>query len=113
MNDAADDIDNGILAEVPGTVVAAATRSLPDPTTSLQERLSVVMDADWLGRVRIHCLRMKMKHHRYSHWAWVAYQAEPEAAAERIRQSRVTSRHFDFRERDWTIDPARRCRLSR
>jgi hypothetical protein len=82
MNDAADDIDNGILAKVPGTVVAAATRSLPDPTTSLQERLSVVMDADWLGKVRIHCLRMKMKHHRYSHWAWVAYRAEPEAAAE-------------------------------
>lgn len=76
--DEVNDIDNAILAKVPGTVVAAATRSLPDPTTSLQERLSVVMDANWLGKVRIHCLRMKMKHHRYSHWAWVAYRAEPE-----------------------------------
>lgn len=82
MNHAAEDIDNGILAKVPGTVVAAATHSLPDPKTALQERLSVVMDADWLGKVRIHCLRMKMKHHRYSHWAWVAYRAEPVPAAE-------------------------------
>ena len=72
-----DDEDNGMLAGVPGQYIAQAARSLPEPATSLRERVSAVIDADWAGVVRIHYQRQKMRHGRdSSHWAWVAYRAE-------------------------------------
>jgi len=71
-----DDEDNGILASVPGQYIAQAARSLPEPATSLHERVSAVIDADWAGVVRIRYQRQKMRHGRDSHWAWVAYRAE-------------------------------------
>ena len=49
-----DDEDNGILASVPGQYIAQAARCFPEPATSLRERVSAEIDADWAGVVRIH-----------------------------------------------------------
>ena len=73
-----DDEDNGILASVPGEYISQGSRLLPEAATALQEHLSAVIDADWLGVVRVHYQRQKMRHGKDSHWAWVAYRAERE-----------------------------------
>jgi hypothetical protein len=73
-----DDEDSGILARVPGQYIARASRSLPEPATSLAERVSAVIDAEWAGVVRIDYVRQRMRHGRSSHWAWVAIRAEPQ-----------------------------------
>lgn len=60
------DEGNGILASVPGQHIAQASRSLPEPATALQERASVVINADWAGAVRIHYVRQKLRHGKTS-----------------------------------------------
>jgi len=72
------DIDSGTLGAVPGQFIAQGAQGLPEPTTALAERISVVVDADWAGIVRIDYVRQKMRHGRHSHWAWVAVRAEQE-----------------------------------
>jgi len=49
-----EDEDNGILASVPGQHIAQAARSLPETATALQERMTIVIDADSVSVVRVH-----------------------------------------------------------
>jgi hypothetical protein len=70
------DDDNGILRAVPGDYIGAASQRLPPPETAGTDSMSVVVDAGHVGRVRIDFKRVKMRHRRTSHWAWVAWRAE-------------------------------------
>lgn len=74
------DNENGILRAVPGDCIGAAARTLPPPETAGTgtgtDSVSVVVDAGHVGRVRIDFKRVKMRHRRTSHWAWVAWRAE-------------------------------------
>jgi hypothetical protein len=68
--------DNGILTRVPSHFLAIASRQLPPPEGAGDEPQAVTIEADWAGLVRITFQRQKMRHHRNSHWAWVAIRAD-------------------------------------
>lgn len=72
------DEDNGILSLVPGQYIAQAQIGLAAPSTSTEGRVSVLVDAGHVGRVRIHCERKRLKHNKHAHWVWVAYRADLE-----------------------------------
>lgn len=72
--------DNGILGRVPGQYIAAAGKNLPDPTTSTAEEVSAVVDAAWLGQVRVTFRRSRVRHHKHSHWFWAAFRADAVSA---------------------------------
>lgn len=68
--------DNGILAAVRGEFIAQACKQLPPAETCTFAKMVAEVVADDQGRVRIRFVRMRMKHGRSSHWAWVAEHAE-------------------------------------
>jgi hypothetical protein len=74
------DEDNGILASVPGEHISRASRTLPELANALQDRMNVVIDAGWAGRVRISFLRYRYRSGRSNTWAWTAYRADREPA---------------------------------
>lgn len=68
--------ENGMLASVPGAVIAAAGQTLPTAGADQADEHVVIVDAWHAGVVRI-----KYKLHRHSHrrnvrWWWSAYHAE-------------------------------------
>lgn len=67
---------NGILARVPGEFVSLGSTSLPDPETATDQELTVTVDADWAGVVRITYRRHLVKHRKHSHWYWRAVRAD-------------------------------------
>ena len=70
------DDENGILRAVHGDYIGTASLTLPPPETAATDRMSVTIDAGHVGRVRIDFERVRMRHRRTSHWAWVARRAE-------------------------------------
>lgn len=73
---AAGDLDNGMLAHVPGIYVGEAAGQLPNAETATQPIASTVVTVPHLGPMRITFTRKKMRHGKHSHWAWVAAHAE-------------------------------------
>jgi hypothetical protein len=67
--------DNGILGAVRGEFIAAASKQLPPAEVCTFSTMHAEVDAADQGRVRIRFVRMRMKHGRSSHWAWVAEHA--------------------------------------
>lgn len=60
---------------------------LPPAATATQDEISVVVDAGHVGRVRIYYRRIRYRHYRSSHWAWVVNRAEPAPDAELTPQA--------------------------
>lgn len=74
--------DNGILRRVPGGYCAAASATLPPVETAEDRPHDVVIEAGHAGWVRIYFRRMRVQHHKHSHWFWHPYRAEPAEAPE-------------------------------
>lgn len=68
---------NGILAQVPGDVIAVAGQRLPPPTHTGPEHQEVEIDAGHVGRVRLFFERKTARRAKHSHMFWSAYRAEP------------------------------------
>ena len=68
--------DNGILASVPGGYGAEASFTLPPAATAEDRVYEAVIEAGHAGWVRIYFRRHKTRHHKHSHWFWVACRAE-------------------------------------
>jgi hypothetical protein len=64
--------DSGILPNVPGECIASASKQLPDPETATVHEITTVIDAAWLGQVRVRFHRAKARHHKQAHWFWNA-----------------------------------------
>lgn len=47
-----------------------------DQHPGLGERKVVEVSVGWFGPVRITLVRQRMKHHKSTHWSWVAVHAE-------------------------------------
>jgi hypothetical protein len=71
--------DNGILASVPGQFVAQAGRLLPDPACAVDDEMSVEIDADWAGRVRLTFRKRRYSRPKgkSSYVAWLCWRADP------------------------------------
>lgn len=69
--------ENGVLAQVPGNIVAAALNSLPPPTAIGPDTAAVIFDAEHLGLVQFTIEKRRVKHGRHSHYYWSASRAEP------------------------------------
>lgn len=67
--------NNGILASVPGQYIAQGQLTLPSPEDRT-EPMTVELDADWVGRVRITYWPYSYRHRRNTFWAWAAKHAE-------------------------------------
>lgn len=70
------EVDNGILASVPGEYIVQAEKTLPAPTPDGPQTLTAEVDADWLGRVRIRFEFREFRHYKMTNMAWVAVHAE-------------------------------------
>ncbi|CAG9172984.1 hypothetical protein CURE108131_21135 [Cupriavidus respiraculi] len=68
---------NGILAQVPGDYVAAASLTLAPPTAAGPLHQEVEVDAGHVGRVRLFFEQKVARRGRHSHRFWAAYRAEP------------------------------------
>jgi len=60
---------------------------LPPAETATVDEISFVVDADELGRVRIHYRRYSYKHYRNRFWAWGVDRAEPAPDADLTQPS--------------------------
>ena len=69
--------DNGILARVPGQFVADGIALLPGPDTAEDHVYEAVVDAGYVGVVRLFARRQYARHGREDHWFWSVYRAEP------------------------------------
>lgn len=67
---------NGILAQVPGHYVAAASGQLPPPRLDGPEHQEVEIDAGHVGRVQLFFERKTARRAKHSHQFWIAYRAE-------------------------------------
>lgn len=68
--------DNGILGQVPGQFIAAASKLLPPAEGAGDAPQAVTIDAEWAGQVRVTFKRQRMRYGRRSHWAWVACRGD-------------------------------------
>jgi len=73
--------DNGVLASVPGELIAGGSKSLPPPESVPGQTATAVVDGGWVGRVRITYVSWQVKHRKHRHWAWRAERADVEPAA--------------------------------
>lgn len=75
--------DNGILARVPSRFIAKASGTLPDPACALDDEISVEIDADWAGRVRLTFRKQRYCRPRgkTAYVAWLCRHAEAVAPA--------------------------------
>jgi len=80
--------DNGILASVPGEYIAGAWRGLPPASTAEDRLYEVEIEAGHLGKVRLFLRRHRARHHKHSHWFWVACRAEAIATPDVPREAR-------------------------
>lgn len=69
------DVDNGILAQVPGGCSAAGIDGLPPPGPNSPQELKAVVDAQWLGQVEITYRVMSHKHRKSVFWFWTPVYA--------------------------------------
>ena len=51
-------------------------QTLPPAATATEDEMSLVGDAEHLGRVRIYYRRQRYKHYRNTFWMWAAERAE-------------------------------------
>jgi hypothetical protein len=69
--------DNGILAQIPGEYVSAATAGLPDAATMLwKTAVCTALDVPGIGRVGFTSEAMQFKHGRSTHYYWSVVRAE-------------------------------------
>ncbi|WP_198087031.1 hypothetical protein [Variovorax sp. E3] len=69
---------NGILAKIPGDLIARGSQTLPRPADGQPEERHVVLDAGHLGRVRITYRLSRSQHHKSRNWFWTACHADVE-----------------------------------
>jgi len=63
--------DNGILAQVRGEDIGAASKQLPEAQPGQPETMAVEIDAAYVGRVRI-TFRLSVQKRRKSRYYWWA-----------------------------------------
>lgn len=70
--------DSGALAWVPGQYIAQASKSLSDPACTLDDEMSVEIDAARLGRVRLTFRKQRYSRPRggASSFSWLCRHAE-------------------------------------
>lgn len=70
---------NGYLLHVPGEVIAAGSATLPVPSENEKHRpgRTVEVDVPQLGKMRVTYMLKKYRHHKSSHWGWLATRADP------------------------------------
>jgi hypothetical protein len=70
--------DSGVLARVPGQYIAQASKSLPDPACALDDEMSVEIDAERVGRVRLTFKKQRYSRPRgkVSYFSWLCRHAE-------------------------------------
>ena len=73
---ASPDKPNGILAQVPGALIASGIGQLPWPGPDAPRETSTVVKHPELGLVRIQYRCMKNPRRDFSNWFWVAEHAE-------------------------------------
>lgn len=75
---ASPDKPNGILAQVPGELIAAGMGRLASPGSDAPARASTVVQHPELGPVRVQYRCMKNPRRGFTNWFWVAEHAELE-----------------------------------
>lgn len=70
--------EQDILARVPGQYVAQASKTLPDPACSIDDEMSVEIDAAWVGRVRLTFRKQRYSrpNGKVSYVSWLCRHAE-------------------------------------
>lgn len=66
---------SGILAKVPGDVIAQGSKGFPPPGDGQPTKMQVEVD-HYLGRVRITYELASSRHHKSTNWRWTATFAE-------------------------------------
>ena len=86
--------DSGVLARVPGQYIAQASRSLPDPACALDDEMSVEIDAERVGRVRLTFRKQRYSRPlgKVSYFSWLCRHAEN--VADPSKQDPAGSRHI-------------------
>ena len=68
--------DNGILAKIPGDLIARGSKTLPPAGAGQPEKMSVELDVGHLGRVRIAYRLTSSRRGKFHNWFWTASFAE-------------------------------------
>ncbi|MFG6429887.1 hypothetical protein [Roseateles sp. LYH14W] len=86
--------DSGVLARVPGQYIAQASKSLPDPACALDDEMTVEIDAERVGRVRLTFRRQRYNRPlgKVSYFSWLCRHAEN--VADPSTQDLPGSRHI-------------------
>jgi hypothetical protein len=71
------DDDPGILGALRGAEIGEAERTMPPIGSATVDRMSVVFDSEFRGRVRVTCQRTTHRHGKAAWVSWVAVHAEP------------------------------------
>ncbi|MBB3006063.1 hypothetical protein [Cupriavidus alkaliphilus] len=69
---------NGILGRVQGNYIAAGLQTLGPATATAPSHHKLLIDAGYLGTVRLFVEKKLARHNRHSHYYWAAYRAELE-----------------------------------
>ena len=67
---------NGILAKVPGELIARASQTLPPPGAGKPAELQAEMDVPDIDRVRIRYRLKNSTRGKWTNWFWTAFFAE-------------------------------------
>jgi len=89
---ASTDVDNGILARVPGQYIGQAIQSLPDAVTATMDEMTVEVDAGWAGRVRLKCTKHRYRRSKgkFSATTWICRHAEAVATSQPATEDSAT-----------------------
>jgi len=64
-----------------------SNQALPPAETATEDEMSLVGDAEHLGRVRIYYRRQRYRHYRNTRWMWAIDRAEPAPDTDLTRQA--------------------------
>ena len=68
--------DNGILAKIPGELIALASHTLPQPSAGKPAELQAEIDVPEVGRVQIRYRLKNSTRGKWTNWFWTAVFAE-------------------------------------
>ena len=69
-------VDNGVLARIPGQLIALASQTLPQPSAGKPPELHAEVDVPEIGRVRIRFRLKNSTRGKWTNWFWTAVFAE-------------------------------------
>ena len=86
--------ESGVLARVPGQYIAQASKVLPDPACALDDEMTVEIDAERVGRVRLTFRKQRYSRPlgKVSYFSWLCRHAEN--VADPSTQDPHSSRHI-------------------